>query len=263
MKPTMKKALLITAAFICVLLMAGLSACGDSADQESEQNTEATAAEESMDSMTPEQMVEKMIGAWVPTEGFEDVYYFGYMSDNGLSGDPSGILAVQADYVQGDGGGLTTVKYSYENGKLTYTEYVSEYSAGGSVGVNGVLEVENLQGDTAVINGAAYEKVSDDPADPDELAINAMDARIVPLISGKWETSDGDICITLNKDKTMNYKDAGTDIDGTWQTWGNMVIAVDFTGPDDDDEGSDYYWYDLDEDCLYSESGDAETLYRK
>ena len=260
----MRKRLFLATAFICILLMAGLTACGeDSADQDSTQNEETTVAEESMDSMSTDQINEKMIGTWVPAEGFEDIYSFGYMTDEGLSADGDGPFVINEDYEKYDGGGATTVEYAFENGKMTYTTVVSEYSAGGSIGKEGIVEVENLQGDTATINGFAYEKLTDDPADPDQLALKAIESRFMPIVTGEWESSDGMVILKLNEDKTMNYQDTSLNVDGTWSSWGAVEVTITYNDPYTSEETTDYFRYEFDEDCLNYEGMNTETLYRK
>ena len=262
----MKKIILTTVAVICIILMAGLTACGEdkSAPAGDEQETETTAAAENpMDSMTPEQINEEMVGVWVPAEGFEDVYYFGYTSDQGISADTSGKLAIQADYVQFDGGGISTVDYALEEGKMVYTSYVSEYSAGGEIGNNGIIEVSDLQENAATINGAAYEKLANDPTDPEELATKAINDRLLPLITGEWENSDGTFSLKINKDGTMHYSQPALDVDGTWETWGNTTVTLNFTSPYSMEDASEYYQYSVDEDCMNGAGMTTETLYRK
>ena len=222
----MNKRLLLLIGAVCILLVVGLTACvGNKSNEiDNEETQTLTVSGDSGESgnssgnLSPEQMNDQMIGVWIPAEGLQnDIYKFGYMSDSGFTSDSGGQLCIQADYVKDEGGGSTSVDYEYTNGKLVYTTYISSYSAGGEISSDGVITVENLQGDKATINGVAYEKVTDDPSDPDRRTDKIFKQRFTPLVVGEWEGVEGMVYLKLNEDGTMRYEDTSMGVDGTWE----------------------------------------------
>ena len=261
-----KRLILLATTAICVLLMIGMTACGE--DQNAEQaNEDTTAAEEPAENLSQDEMTAKLIGAWMPADGLDgSAFAFGYMTNQGLSADPdSGEFCIQEKYVKYDGGGATTVTCEADNGKMTFTTYLSEYSAGGEIGNEGVVEVENITDHTATINGAPYEKLTDDPADPEMIVNKTIDSRLASIVAGEWGTDDGAILLKLNEDGTMHYKNAGVDADGTWKSDGSMYITLDYTDSNTNEVGNDAYYYEFDNDWMSGtgENTDVITLLRK
>ena len=262
-----KRLILLATTAICVLLMIGMTACGE--DQNAEQENESTtaAAEEPAENLSQDEMTAKMIGAWMPADGLDSsAFSFGYMTDQGLSADPdSGEFCIQEKYIKYDGGGATTVTCEVDNGKMTYTTYLSEYSAGGEIGKDGVVEVENITDHTATINGAPYEKLTDDPADPEMIVNKTIDSRLATIVVGEWGTDDGAILLKLNEDGTMHYKNGQVDIDGTWESGGSVYITLNYTDPNTNEAGNDAYYYEVENDWMTGAGMDTDivTLLRR
>jgi len=262
-----KRLILLATTAICVLLMIGMTACGE--DQNAEQENESTtaAAEEPAEAQSSDDMSAKLIGAWMPADGLDSsAFSFGYMTDQGLSADPdSGEFCIQEKYVKYDGGGVTTVTSETDNGKIIYTSELSEYSAGGEIGKEGVVVVENITDHTAIINDAPYEKLTDDPADPEMIVNKTIDSRLASIVAGEWGTDDGAILLKLNDDGTMHYKNGSVDADGTWKSDGSMYITLDYTDPNTNEAGNDAYEYEVDNDWMSGtgENTDVITLLRK
>lgn len=255
---SMKKCLLLSAAAVtCILLAAGLAACGGEQNEgeqnESADNTEATAetTAKAEDTLSPERLNEEMIGVWVPAKGVEnDTVSFGYLTDSDYTDDPSGQLCIHVDYALGDGGGASAAEYEVRDGKLVYTTFESSYSAGGEIDDTWTIDAGALPEDKAVINGVAYEKATDDPSDQEQRAKEIIDSRIIPLLAGEWEGFDGMVYFKLNKDGTMHYEDSSMGVDGTWEYEGGMMVRLDFTDPYNNEKESDYYRYEVGEDYL-------------
>ena len=247
-----KHILFSVAAVICILLMMGLAACGENENTEgtTEENTETTA--ESTEQLSSEQLNEEMLGVWLPAEGVEnDTVSFGYTSDAGsFDKDPSGQLCIHVGYAKFEGGGASAAEYEYQDGKLIYTTVDGKYSAGGGIEKTWTVDTEKLSEGKAIINGVAYERVTDDPSDSERTAYQIIDSRVKPLLAGEWQSPEGGPHFTLNEDGTMHYENAGKSVDGTWKSEGGMTISLTYNDPDTSEEVIDYYHYDFDEDCL-------------
>lgn len=265
-----KRVIWIMACCLCVLLM-GLTACGSqSGDTESTEASQETAAETTAESEAPaeemsaEDMNKMMIGAWVPAKGVEnDTVAFGYTSDSGYSADPAGQLSIQVDYVLHDGGGACAAEYALKDGKLVYTTIDSPYNAGGEIEKEWVIGTDKLAEGKAVINGVEYEKVTDDPADPDNKTGEAINSRLMKLLAGVWEGFEGRVEFKLNEDGTVNYSDTAIKADGTWKNTGGMMIELTYTNPYSKEEEQDYYHYVPDGDYMDGQTVNKGKFVRK
>ena len=140
-----KRMILIATTVICILLTVGMTACDDE--------------------MSGGDMMDEMIGTWVPYDIYKyPVYSFGYRADPSFDYGSSGQLCVNKDYYDYDGEGSSAIEYEINDGILIISPYVSEYSAGGEMG-NDII-VQDVQDGRAEINGISYEKYSDEPGDP-------------------------------------------------------------------------------------------------